>query len=228
MEVWAVGQAAAYHLHLPRLYGRTLPVRERGTPCLPRALRACVVAGCWRTECWCSCRKLPAPAAPVHLSRASARTAQLAKPWVPMAAGMRQRGRLCVKHVCERAALPETLRCSEVGARSLPGHVRAQECLWPPAGTCAHQSQPRAPARVCAAAQGGGRSLALHSRLRAALGSWGQSALPASLSAVSQRAGLPRVHLVSYTSGTNVASPEPRARGMTLIAIRDLMRCLAH
>ncbi|KAK9845259.1 hypothetical protein WJX81_001554 [Elliptochloris bilobata] len=29
VEVWAVGQAAAYHLHLPRLYGRTLPARAR-------------------------------------------------------------------------------------------------------------------------------------------------------------------------------------------------------
>ncbi len=26
VEVWAVGKAAAYHLRLTRLYGRTLPV----------------------------------------------------------------------------------------------------------------------------------------------------------------------------------------------------------
>ena len=25
LEMWAVGQGAAYHLHLPRLYGRVVP-----------------------------------------------------------------------------------------------------------------------------------------------------------------------------------------------------------
>jgi hypothetical protein len=30
VEVWAVGSTAAYHLHLPRLYGRTLPVPAHG------------------------------------------------------------------------------------------------------------------------------------------------------------------------------------------------------
>ena len=29
LEVWAVGQAAAYHLHLPRLYGRVITKKCR-------------------------------------------------------------------------------------------------------------------------------------------------------------------------------------------------------
>jgi len=33
VEVWAVGAAAAYHLHLPRLYGRTLPVPSHRRMC---------------------------------------------------------------------------------------------------------------------------------------------------------------------------------------------------
>ena len=48
MEVWAVGQAAAYHLHLPRLYGRTLPARSSGPlPASYSLAHSGVAAGCW-------------------------------------------------------------------------------------------------------------------------------------------------------------------------------------
>ncbi len=56
LEMWAVGEAGAYRLHLPRLYGRVLPHKCRAK--VNQVSRAAQCADLL-LECGCCC--LPAP-----------------------------------------------------------------------------------------------------------------------------------------------------------------------